>query len=289
MLVLFADTDMEVTPEIAKEYGCGLISMPYSINGETIYPYEDFDEFDYESYFNSLRDGVIPTTSAVSTEKYIDYFEPVFAAGNDILYVHFSSKMSTTFNNMNKAVEQLKEKYPERKFYTIDTKAVTNLSLNIFYEIADMYKNGATLPEMMRWASTEVDKFALYLFADDLKFFKRSGRVGGLAATMGTLLGVRPIININEDGQMVSVGKEKGRQKAINRLIQYVDELGDNIKDHRVIIAHSDAFDIVEEITAILKEKYGEDLNIITIVVNPTTGAHAGPSAVGISFHAKHR
>lgn len=289
MLVLFADTDMEVTPEIAKEYGCGLISMPYSINGETIYPYEDFDEFDYEPYFNSLRDGVIPTTSAVSTEKYIDYFEPVFAAGNDILYVHFSSKMSTTFNNMNKAVEQLKEKYPERKFYTIDTKAVTNLSLNIFYEIADMYKNGATLPEMMRWASTEVDKFALYLFADDLKFFKRSGRVGGLAATMGTLLGVRPIININEDGQMVSVGKEKGRQKAINRLIQYVDELGDNIKDHRVIIAHSDAFDIVEEITAILKEKYGEDLNIITIVVNPTTGAHAGPSAVGISFHAKHR
>jgi len=289
MLVLFADTDSEVTPELAKEYNCGLISMPYSIEGKTIYPYEDFEVFDYEPYFNLLRSGVIPTTSAVSTEKYIDYFEPVFAAGNDILYVHFSAKMSTTFNNMNKAVEQLKEKYPERKFYTIDTKGVTNLSLNIFYEIADMVKEGRSLPEIMKWAEIEVNKFALYLFADDLKFFKRSGRVGGLAATMGTLLGVRPIININDEGQMVSIGKEKGRQRAINRLIQYVDELGDNVKDHRVIIAHSDAFEIVDEITSILKEKYGEDLNIITVLVNPTTAAHAGPSAVGISFHAKHR
>ena len=289
MLYLFADTDSEVTCQLAKEYNCGLISMPYSIEGETVYPYEDFEEFDYKPYFELLRSGVIPTTSAVSTEKYIDYFEPVFAAGNDILYVHFSSKMSTTFNNMNKAVQELKEKYPERKFYTIDTKGVTNLSLNIFYEIADMMKEGQSLPEIMRWAEKEVDKFALYLFADDLKFFKRSGRVGGLAATMGTLLGVRPIITINDEGQMVSIGKEKGRQKAINRLIQYVDELGDNIKDHRVIVAHTDAFDIVEEVTQILKEKYGEDLNIVTILVNPTTAAHAGPSAVGISFHAKHR
>ena len=289
MLVLFADTDSEVTPEIAKEYNCGLISMPYSINGETIYPYEDFEVFDYKPYFDQLRNGVIPTTSSVSIEKYIEYFEPVFAAGNDILYVHFSAKMSATFSNMNIAVNQLKEKYPERKFYTIDTKGVTNLSLNIFYEIADMYKEGKSLAEIKKWADEEVDKFALYLFADDLKFFKRSGRVGGLAATMGTLLGVRPIININEDGQMVSVGKEKGRQKAINRLLQYVDELGDNVKDHRVIIAHSDAFDIVEEVASRLKETYGEDLRLETVLVNPTTAAHAGPSAVGISFHAKHR
>ncbi len=289
MLVLFADTDMEVTKEIAKEYNCGLISMPYCINGETIYPYEDFDEFDYKPYFDLLRSGVIPTTSSVSTEKYIEYFEPVFAAGNDILYVHFSRKMSATFNNMNIAVNQLKEKYPERKFYTIDTKGVTNLSLNIFYEIADMYKEGKSLAEIKKWADEEVDKFALYLFADDLKFFKRSGRVGGLAATMGTLLGVRPIININDEGQMVSIGKEKGRQKAINRLLQYVEELGEDVKDHRVIIAHSDAFDIVEEVASRLKEMFGEDLRLETVLVNPTTGAHAGPSAVGISFHAKHR
>ncbi len=289
MLVLFSDTDCEVTPEIAKEYGCHVISMPYSIDGETVYPYEDFEVFDYKPYYDSLRAGTLPTTSAVSTEKYIEYFEPVFANGDDILYVHFSVKMSTTFNNMNKALEILKAKYPERKFYTIDTKGVTVLGLIIFREIAEMYKAGKSLREIKRWADEEVGKFTLYLFADDLKFFKRSGRVGGLAATMGTLLGIRPIIYINDDGQMVSIGKEKGRQKAINRLISYVDELGDNVKDHEVIIAHSDAEDIVEEIRNILIEKYGEDLKIETVLVNPTTGAHAGPSAVGVAFHAIHR
>ena len=90
MLVLFSDTDCEVNQKIAAEYGCHVISMPYSIDGETIYPYEDFEEFDYKTYYDSLRAGTIPTTSAVSMEKYIEYFEPVFANGDDILYVHFS-------------------------------------------------------------------------------------------------------------------------------------------------------------------------------------------------------
>lgn len=289
MLVLFSDTDCEVTPAIAAEYGCKVISMPYSIDGETIYPYEDFDEFDYKTYYDSLRNGTLPTTSAVSMEKYIEYFEPIFANGDDILYVHFSVKMSTTFNNMNKALEILKEKYPERKFYTIDTKGVTVLGLIIFREIAEMYKAGKSLPEIKRWADAEIGKFTMYLFADDLKFFKRSGRVGGLAATMGTLLGIRPIIYINDEGQMVSIGKEKGRQKAIDRLLAYVDELGEDVTEHEVIIAHSDAEDIVEEIKSRLIEKFGEDLKIEIVMVNPTTGAHAGPSAAGIAFHSIHR
>lgn len=289
MLVLFSDTDCEVTPKIAEEYGCHVISMPYSIDGKTVFPYEDFEEFDYKPYYDMLRAGTIPTTSAVGVEKYVEYFEPHFAAGNDILYVHFSKKMSATFGNLKIAVEQLKEKYPERKFYTIDTKGVTILGLIIFREIAKMYKNGASVAEMKRFAEREVGKFTLYLFADDLKFFKRSGRVGGLAATMGTLLGIRPIIYINDEGQMVSIGKEKGRAKAIDRLLAYVDELGDDIKSHEVIIAHTDAEDLVDEIKEKLYGKYGEDLNIETVLVNPTTGAHAGPSAVGVAFHSIHR
>ena len=129
----------------------------------------------------------------------------------------------------------------------------------------------------------------MYFFADDLKFFRRSGRVSGLAATMGGLIGIRPIIYLNDEGKMVSIGKEKGRAKAIARLVQYVEELGEDVKAHRVLIGHTDCPDIAAEAERMLKEKFGQDLNVITNVVNPTIGSHCGPNAIGICFHAKHR
>ena len=175
------------------------------------------------------------------------------------------------------------------EFYTIDTKAITILSLNIVEEIGDLYKAGKTIGEIMEWAEKEVDKFAVYFFADDLKFFKASGRVSGLAGTMGTLLGIRPIIHISEEGKMVNIGKEKGRAKALNRIISYVEELGEDLEKHRVIVAHTDAPEMVEEAVRILKEKFGDSLWIEIVDVNPTAGSHCGPSTVGICFHAKHR
>ena len=289
MLKLFTDTDCDVTPEIAAKYGYSLISMPYSIDGKTVYPYEDFDSFDAHAFYDLLRSGVIPNTSAISREKYLEIFEPVFAAGDDILYVHFSRAMTATFDAMDQAIGELKEKYPERRFYEIDTKGITIISLNIALEVGDMVLAGKSVDEILKWAETEVDRFAIYFFADDLKFFKHSGRVSGLTATMGTLLGVRPIIYMNTEGKMVSVGSERGRERAIVRLLRYVEELGDDIKSHRIIVGNTDAPEIAAEVISRLKEHYGNDLNVEAVVVNPTTGGHCGPNGVGICFHAIHR
>ena len=289
MLKLFTDTDCDVTPEIAAKYGYSLISMPYSIDGKTVYPYEDFESFDFHAFYDLLRKGTIPNTSAISREKYLEIFEPVFAAGDDILYVHFSRAMTGTFDAMDQAVSELKSRFPDRKFYEIDTKGITIISLNIALEVGDMVLNGKPVEEILKWAETEVDRFAIYFFADDLKFFKHSGRVSGLTATMGTLLGVRPIIYMNSEGKMVSIGSERGRERAIARLLRYVEELGDNIRDHRVIVGNTDAPEIAEAVVSRLKEKYGDDLNVEAVVVNPTTGGHCGPNGVGICFHAIHR
>lgn len=289
MLVLFTDTDTDITPKVAKEYGYHLISMPYSIDGKTTYPYEDFEEFNAHEFYNSLRLGALPNTSGISAESYKKYFEPHFKNGDDILYVHFSAAMTATFQAMDQAVKELKEKYPERKFYSIDTKGITIGSLNIVLEIGDLYKAGKTIDEIMAWADEEIDHFAVYFFADDLRFFKHSGRVSGLAGTMGTLLGIRPIICMNSEGKMVSVGKEKGRTKALARLIQYVDELGSDIDKHRIIVAHTDSPDIAQQAIDLLKKKFGNDLRIELFDVNPTAGSHCGPNTVGISFHAIHR
>ncbi|MCR5038608.1 MAG: DegV family protein [Bacteroidales bacterium] len=289
MLTFFSDTDCDITPKECAEYGIKMISMPYTVGNQVIYPYIDFDEFDYHKFYDMLRSGTMPTTSAMSEEAYIQYFEPEFAAGNDIIYVHFSSATSNTFTIMNQAVEKLKQKYPGRKFYEIDTLGITALSYNVVLEAAELYKAGRNAEEIVEWSKVEVPKFPMYFFADDLKFFRRSGRVSGLAATMGGFIGIRPIIYLDNQGNMVSIGKETGRAKAIARLVKYVEDLGEDVKAHRVVIGHSDCLDIAAEAERQLKEIFDQDLNVITVAVNPTIGSHCGPNAIGICFHAKHR
>ena len=289
MLVFFTDTDCDITPEIAKEFGFQLISMPYLINEVETKPYEDFDTFESKAFYDSLRNGVLPKTCAISPAKYMEYFEPHFKEGNDILYVHFSAAMSGTFNSMNIALEELKEKYPERNFYTIDTKAITALSYLIIKEIGKLYKEGKTIEELLSWANENVDKYAIYFYADDLKFFKLSGRVSGFSATMGNILGIHPIIHINQEGKMTNVSKAKGRIATLSKILNMVDEIQDDITNHKIIIAHTDAIELANKLEEMVKEKYGNNLDIEYVVVNPTAGAHCGPDCVGIAFHAKHR
>ena len=290
MYQLFTDTDTDITPALAKEYGYKLISMPYTLsNGEEVYPYIDFEEFDYHAFYQSLRDGELPKTYALSPARYIEEFEPTLKEGKDILYVHFSAAMSCTFDSMRLAWQELSAKYPQRKLYTIDTKGITICSYNIVCEIGDLAKNGATMDEIIAWSEKEIEKFAVYFYADDLKFFGRSGRVSGIAATVGGVLGIRPIINMNSDGIMGSVAKARGAKLAQRALMDYVEELQEDIKSHRVIIGHADAYDLALQMEKQLKERYGDDLQTEIVVVNPTAGSHCGPDTVGVCFHAKHR
>lgn len=290
MLTIFTDTDTDITPKIASEYNIKLISMPYIENEEINYPYKDSDEFDFKTFYEKLRVAEkIPTTCALSPEEYIEYFEEEFKNGNDIFYIHFSSVMTATFTFMKEAVDELLKKYPDRKFYSIDTKAITIGSYNIVKAILDYYKENNNIEEVIEYAKNEIEHYATYFFADDLKFFKKSGRVSGIAATMGSILGIKPIIHISQDGYMKNIGKEKGRKKALNKLVEYVLTLGEDVKSHRIVIGHTDTYDLAKEVEVLLKEKLGEDLCVEYVLVNPVCGCHCGPNGVGVSFYAKHR
>lgn len=289
MFTIFTDTDTDITPEVAEQYGYKLISMPYTIDGVETKPYEDFEKFDYETFYNTLRKGVLPTTSAISPEKYKEYFEPYLALGQDILYVHFSKAMSGTFNAMHIAIEELKEQYPNQTIYTIDTKGITILSYNIVVEIGKLYKDGKSIQEIMAWADTHVDHFATYFFADNLKFFSRSGRVSNVSAAMGNLIGIKPIIYMNEEGKMTNIAKERGRKSATKKLMECFETLAVDPLDHPIIIGHTDALNLAHNLGDLLQEKYENKLQIEYVVVNPTAGSHCGPDTIGICFYAKHK
>jgi len=287
--VLFADTDSDWTPELCKKYDMKLISMPYKIGDKEVYPYVDFESFDAKAYYTMLRKGTMPTTSALSPMQYEGYFEPYFKQGKDVLYVHFSKAMSGTFNALEIALRNLKEKYPDRRLVTIDTKGITLCSYNIVSEVAQMYAQGKSIEEIVAWSKVEVDKFATYFFVNDLTFFRRSGRVKGIAAFMGNILGIRPIIYMSAEGIMAPVGKSRGLNGVIDKITEIMNSLQENIKDHKIVIAHSDSQASVDILIKKIKEKFGKDITIEVVDVNPTAGAHCGPDGIGVCFHAKHR
>lgn len=289
MYTLFFDSDSDASLEFCKRYNAQLISMPYAINGEEVYPYKDWEVFNPKEYYDTLRKLNIPTTSALSAQEYIEYFEPFLKEGKDILYAHFARKMSATFKNCDDAIATLKEKYPDRRIVLIDTKGITALARQIIVQIGELYIQGKSIDEIVEWAKENVDHNCVYFFADNLKFFAKSGRVSGFASFMGGMIGVKPVIHINEEGQMVSIDKAIGRKKVLEKILNYVVEVEDDFKNYPITVAHADAQYLVDEFTALLKQKFGDDIKYEVVDVNPTAGGHCGPDVLGIAFHGKHR
>ena len=289
MYKIFVDSDSDFTLEDVKKYDLGMISMPYEWEGKNVYPYVDYETIDFHAFYDKLRSGVVPSTSAVNPEEYVALFEPYFKEGKDILYVSFSHALSSTFNSLRLAQEQLMEKYPDRFIEVFDTKGITGCAYLAGIEIIEYIKEGNhSIEEIQKFAEDTVNHTACYFYADNLKFFAKSGRVSGFAALMGGIIGIKPIINLDRDGKMVTVEKARGRQNAINRLIEICEQLEQNIQDHRVVITHTDFPEGAELVKQKLLEKFGK-LRIETRYVNPTNGCHAGPDCVAVAFHAMHR
>ncbi len=288
-LVLFVDSDCDITLKQANKLGVNLIIMPYTIDGKEIKPYIDYEDFNSKEYYGLLRDGVMPKTGALSPIDYVKYFEPFFKEGKDILYVHFSSAMSGTFNSMHIAYEQLLDSYPDRKLYEIDTKGITINSYGLAMELIDKYNNGDSIEELLEFGNKENDKWATYFYVESLDFFRRSGRVKSLSAFMGNIIGIKPIIYFDNDGLMNPYTKVRGIMAANNKLVDFMEEIGDNIKDHKVIIGHTDSIDNVNLLKEKIIERFGDSLDIEIVDINPTIGCHCGPGGVGVCFHAKHR
>ena len=289
MYKLFFDSDSDVTLEVAKKYNATLISMPYALNGEEVSPYKDWKVFDAHTFYDALRKGdANPTTSALNEREYIEYFEPVLKEGKDILYVHFSRQMSATFNSCDAAIKTLLAQYPERRIQLIDTKAISISALLTCIRIGELVNEGKSIDEIVAVSEDIAMTSSVYFYADNLKFFARSGRVSGFTAFMGGMIGVKPIIYMSSEGKMVSIDSAIGRRKALDKIIGYVEKKQDDFKKYPVLIANADSLALVDEFVAKLKEKFGE-FEYTVVDVNPTAGCHCGPDVIGIAFHGKER
>ncbi|MDD3862402.1 MAG: DegV family protein [Clostridia bacterium] len=288
MSVFFCDSNSELWHTKAKELGLKVIGMPYNIDSEEK-NYDLGEKTDFNDFYSRLKKGSVAKTSALNVQNYIDYFEPVLVSGEDILYVHFSTKMSGTFEYMNQAIEILKEKYPKNFVKCVDTLSISIGGAMIVYAAAKMWKDGASDEAIINFVLKNRENYATYFFVDDLGYLKRGGRLSTTSFVMASMLNIKPILKINSNGEIVKHGIAKGRKKGLNQLITLIKEIGDDVEKHPICITYAYAEEDALQFKKMLEESFDKKLDIWFQPVGPTIGTHCGPGTIGVAFHAKHR
>lgn len=287
MYQLFCDSNCELWHTTVKELGLNLIRMPYTV-GDKEYFYDMGENTDFKGFFDKMRAGETPKTSALNEYAYTEYFEPVLARGEDIYYVTFSHKMSGTFEAMKSAIAKLKEKYPDRQIRYKDSKTISLGSGFVTYYAALKYKDGATMDELDAYLDELIPHTATYFVVEDLTYLYRGGRVSGVSKVVGNLLGIKPILYFDEEGKILNINKVKGFKKALSTLREYMRAKCSELDKYKVMVLQADCEKVAEEFVASLKAEFG-DIDVVMQPVGPVIGSHCGPGTIGLIFHCKER
>lgn len=285
MYQLFCDSNCELWHTEIKALGLNVIRMPYVLDGEE-YFYDMGENTDLQAFFNKMRGGAVPKTSALNEYAYIEYFEPILARGEDIYYITFSHQMSGTFNAMQSAIAQLKEKYPDREIRYKDSKSISMGNGMIVYYAAQKYKNGVTMDELNTFLDELIQKTTVYFVVDDLTYLHRGGRISGVSKVMGNLLGIKPILHVDKEGKIINIEKVKGKKKALSALLERIKAEKEQSNEHAIYVLHGDCQEEGELFVKMIQEIV-PDANVTLQAVGPVIGAHCGPGTIGLIFYAK--
>jgi len=269
--------------EISKR---GAICLPLTFR----FSDEDKEYFNYDmstaDFYARMKAGGVAKTAAVNTESFAECFRGVLEGGCDVLYVGFSSGLSTTFNSARLAALEIAEEYPERKIITVDTLAASAGVALLLDMLIEKKNSGAKIEEVAAYAEEIKLNIAHWFTVDDLVYLKRGGRVSPTVAFVGNLLGIKPVLHVDNEGHLVSVSKSRGRHSS---LLAMAERLANTIKEgSKVYISHGNCIDDAKKLASIVEEKYGYKTSLITDV-GPVIGAHSGPGTLAIFFVAKER
>ena len=286
--VFMTDSDSDLPYQYVDELGLSMVYMPYMVDGK-----EYLDDLGrggkQKEYYDNMRNGAAPVTSLLPTAVYVDYFEPCFQGGMDILFLAFSSQLSSTIHNIYAAREELLVKYPERKMIVVDTLSISAPQTILILCAHAMYREGKTMEEIAQWVEVNKLRTHAWITVDDLKYLRRGGRISAVAATMGTVLDLKPIIVLNREGKLVSVDKIQGRKRALRVIADKVVENADDNTNEKVVIMHADALEDAERLAVLIRERLPKIKEIEIIFVGPVIGAHCGPGTVAACFLGKER
>ena len=280
--ILMTDSDSDLPYALKVQYDIPVVYMPYTLDGK-----EYFDDLgqtlDHKSFFDAMRQGAHPTTSALNETVYEEYFEPYFEQGQDILFLAFSSQLSGTINAIRAARETLLEKYPERKFVLVDTLSISGPQTLLVLKAHEMYRAGESIETVAAWVEANKLRAQAYFTVDDLKYLQRGGRISSAAAAIGSLLDLKPILTETREGKLAAAQKVRGRKKALGFMVDKAAECITDPTESIVLVLHADAKEDASKVAIMLHDRI-PNVTVRIENVGPVIGAHAGPGTVAVCF-----
>ena len=283
--LIYTDSACDIKPELLAEWGVPYSSLTLRFGDDDEY---QNNEISADEFYKRMRAGGVAKTAAVNSETFKEEFKKVIEQGYDVLYLGFSSGLSTTFNSARIAANELKEEYADARVEVVDTLSASAGFGLLLYLVYQKKNEGASIDEAKEYALSLVPKMCHWFTVDDLVYLQRGGRISKVAAFVGTALGVKPVLHMDDAGHLVARAKVRGRRNAITALADRYGELADDPKGGTVFISNADCIDDAKLLEKMLADRYGASVSIITDV-GPVIGAHAGPGTLALFFVGKNR
>lgn len=283
--VILTDSSCDLPDDIVKKYQLEILQLDFIVEGEGSF---HNDQADIEKVYSKLRNGANIKTSAANISQASEAIEALFNQKKDILYLGFSSGLSSTYQTVYMAGQELMEEYPERKMISVDTLAASMGQGLLVYKACQAKDAGKSLEENAQYIEDIKLKLCHWFTVDDLFFLKRGGRISGVIATVGTMLSIKPILHVDDEGHLINVSKVRGRKAAITELVNRMEKLAVHPEDQDIFISHGDCIEDAEKLASIIKERFGND-RITISYVGPVIGAHSGPGTLALFFLGEHR
>ncbi len=286
--IILTDSSCDLPASMAAEMQIEVLPLTLDLDGECYKNYLDGREIGFHDFYERAKIAKSMKTSAVNQQQFMDIMEPLVAAGNDVLYLGFSSGLSGTYNASVLAANELQEKYPERKIITVDTLCAS-LGQGLFVYLCWKEKQaGKTIDEVAAYAEQIKLNLAHWFTVNDLFFLKRGGRVSATTAIVGSALAIKPVMHVDNEGHLIKVSTARGRKASIRALLSEMEKTGVDISNQHIFISHGDCEEDANYLASLIREKFG--VNEITInYVGPVIGAHSGPGTLALFFLGKNR
>lgn len=286
--IILTDSSADLSGEMAQAADVQVLPLTFTIGGADYHNYPDNREMDPHLFYQRLRAGEVATTAAVNMNQYVEAIEPLLQAGRDVLVLAFSSGLSATFQSSKLAVEELSEKYPERKLYTVDTLCASLGQGLIVYLAAKEREKGKSIEQVRDWVEENKLHLCHQFTVDDLHFLKRGGRISATTAVVGSILQIKPVLHVDNEGHLINIGKARGRQASLKALVDKMAKTAIDPAHQIVFISHGDCLEDARTVEKMVKDRFGVK-EVYINYVGPVIGAHSGPGTLALFYVGSER
>ncbi|MGI6361436.1 MAG: DegV family protein [Bacillota bacterium] len=287
--VIVTESTCDLPQEVADQLGIEVIPMSFTLGDDEYKHYLDAREISFHKFYERLANGEDASTAQINPYEYSQAFEPILKAGKDVIYLAFTSGLSGSYSVSLLVAEELSAKYPERKIYCVDTLCPSGGEGFLVYHAAKKKAEGYSIDQLRDWTEENKLKVAHWFTLYDINFLRRTGRVSVLAAGMASMLSIKPVLHVNNEGFLDAVEKVRGRKKSLESLVKHMEKTIIEPDQQTVIICHGDYVDDAKYVEQLIRERIPAVKEIMISHIGPIIGCHTGPGVLSIFFWCKER